>query len=227
MNRILTVLDGIPFGKRYFEVGILLRNSLLVSSMMFNCEALYNVTDAELNLLETIDLLLLRQLLHAPMGTPKEMLFLELGVIPFREIVRERRLNFLHYIVHEDPNSLLHRFFQTQLKNKTKKDWATTVLNDLEKLDMKELTMENIMRMKKSTFKNMVKQKIEEKAFEDLENKKSSHSKVEKLEHNILRIQKYLQPSKIQISKEEAQLIFKLRCRVTEAKVNLKCSMGV
>ena len=82
---------------------------------------------------------------------------------------------------------------------------------------MKHLTM----RMKKSTFINMVKQKIEEKTFEDLEKKKSVY-KVEKMEHNILRIQKYLQPSKIQINKEEAQVIFKLRCRVTEAKVNLK-----
>ena len=32
----------------------------------------------------------------------------------------------------------------------------------------------------------------------------------------------FLQPNKIQITKEEAQLIVKLRCRVTEAKVNLK-----
>jgi hypothetical protein len=40
--------------------------------------------------------------------------------------------------------------------------------------------------------------------------------------NSILRIQKYLQPSKIQINKEEAQLIFKLQCRFTEAKGNLK-----
>ena len=60
------------------------------------------------------------------------------------------------------------------------------------------------------------------KTVEGLEKKKSPHSKVEKVEHNILRIQKYLQPSKLKINKEEDQLIFKLRCRVTEAKVNLK-----
>ena len=35
-------------------------------------------------------------------------------------------------------------------------------------------------------------------------------------------MQKYLQPNKSKMSKEEAQLIFKLRCRVTETKVNLK-----
>ena len=95
VNKIVTVLDGIPFGKQYFEVGILLRNSLLVSSMLFNCEAWYNLTSAELALLETIDTQFLRQLLQAPKGTPKEMLILELGCKPFRDIIRERRLGFV------------------------------------------------------------------------------------------------------------------------------------
>ena len=95
VNKILTVLDGIPFGKHYFEVGMFLRNSLLVSSMLFNAEAWYNLTNAELDLLETVDLLLLRQLLKAPRGTPKEMLYLELGCIPFREIIRERRMGII------------------------------------------------------------------------------------------------------------------------------------
>ena len=35
-------------------------------------------------------------------------------------------------------------------------------------------------------------------------------------------MQKYLKPNKSKMSKEEAQLVFKLRCRVTETKVNLK-----
>ena len=129
VNKILTMLDGIPFGKQYFEVGIILRDSLLVSSILFNSEAWYNLTSAELDLLETIDLLLLRQLLKAPKGTPKEMLFLELGCIPLREIIRERRLGFLHYILNEDPKSMVHRFFKSQMKNKTKKDWVNTVLD--------------------------------------------------------------------------------------------------
>ena len=68
MNKIMTMLEGIPFGKHYFEVGIILRNSLLVSSMLFNSEAWYNITKAELDLFETIDLLLLQQLLNAPKG---------------------------------------------------------------------------------------------------------------------------------------------------------------
>ena len=116
VSKILTMLDGIPFGKHYFEVGILLRDSLLVSSMLFNADAWYNLTSTELDLLETIDVSLLKQLLKAPKGTPTEMLYLELGCIPFREIVREKRLRFLHYILNNDPKSMIHRFFITQMK---------------------------------------------------------------------------------------------------------------
>ena len=39
-NRIISIIDGIPFGDFYFEVAMILRNSLLVSSMLSNSEAL-------------------------------------------------------------------------------------------------------------------------------------------------------------------------------------------
>ena len=99
VRKILTILDGIPFGKYHFEAGVILRNSLLVSSVLFNSEVWYNITNSELELLETVDLMLLRGILKAPKSTPKEMLFLELGLVPFREIIRKRRLGFLHYIL--------------------------------------------------------------------------------------------------------------------------------
>ena len=44
VTKILTMLEGIPFGQHYFEVGILLRDSLLVSSILFNAEAWYNLS---------------------------------------------------------------------------------------------------------------------------------------------------------------------------------------
>ena len=222
VNKILTMLDGIPFGKHYFEVGVILRNSLLVSSMLFNCEAWYNITRAELDLFETVDLFLLRSLLKAPKGTPKEMLFLELGCIPFREIIRERRQKNLHSILNEDEKSMVSRFFHAQQKNPTKKDWVTTVMDDLEYLDMKNLSMEEIRKMKKTSFMKIIKEKNQIKVFEKLTKEKLSHSKVKHVEHNCIIIQKYLLPNSMIMKKEEAQLIFHLRCRVTEVKNNLK-----
>ena len=132
VNKILNMLDGIPFGKYYFEVGVLLRDSLLVRIILFKSEAWYNLINAELDLIETIDVSLLRSLLHAPKGTTKEILYLELGCIPFRDIIRKRRLNFLYYILKEDDKSIVNIFFQAKLKNPTEKDWLTTVKKDLE-----------------------------------------------------------------------------------------------
>ena len=72
VNNIMTYLEGIPFGKFYFQIEVILRNSLLVSSMLFNSEAWYDVTNAELELLETVDLLLLRRIVNAPDYTPNK-----------------------------------------------------------------------------------------------------------------------------------------------------------
>ena len=46
--------------------------------------------------------------------------------------------------------------------NPTKKDWVSTVKKDLEDLDL-NVTFEDIKVMKKSSFKNMLKQSIEKK----------------------------------------------------------------
>ena len=159
VNRILMMLNGIPFGRQYFRVGIILRNSLLASSILFNSEAWYNVTSSELELLESIDLSFLRQLLKAPKGTPKEMFYLELGILPFREIVRGRRLNFFHKILNEERNSLVSNFLNAQLKYKTKKDWISTVLEDFKYLELEHVTMEVLKSMKKNMFRKLIKQK--------------------------------------------------------------------
>ena len=61
----MTILESIPFGNHYVGLRIL-RNSLLTSCMLSNSEAWYNITKAELSLLETVDVMLLRKILNAP-----------------------------------------------------------------------------------------------------------------------------------------------------------------
>ena len=70
------------------------------------------------------------------------MLFLELGCIPLREIIRGKLLNFLHYILKEESNSMIYKVFQSQMKDRTEKDWVTTVIEDLKELDL-DINMED------------------------------------------------------------------------------------
>ena len=219
VRNILTMLDGIPFGKYHFEAGVILRNTLLASSMLFNSEVWYNVTNSELELLETVDLLLLRGILKAPKSTPKEMLFLELGVVPFREMIRRRRLGFLHYILTEDKNSMIFKFFESQRKNRSSKDWVTTVLEDMKKLNL-NLSFEEIGSMKKYMFLRIIKRKTEHEAMKYLEKLKEKHSKVKLLKHPVLKMQKYLMPNDINMKNEDGQNIFRLRSKMTAVKMN-------
>ena len=55
--------------------------------------------------------------IYKSMSTPKEMLYLELGIVPIRFIIKMRRLNFLQYILQEDENCLIHTFLKAQLEN--------------------------------------------------------------------------------------------------------------
>ena len=221
ISRILTLIEGIPFGEFYFEVAMILRESLLISSMLFNSETWYNVTKPEIELLETVDLQFLRQVLKTPKSTPKEMLFLETGCVPFREIIRKRRILFLHYILNENEDSLIKKFLMKQKESKKSKDWINQVLSDIKELNL-EVDFEDIRKMQKSRLKIMLNEAIKMKAFVDLAQKKEMHSKVMEIKHERLEMQKYLKSTNFKIKIEEKQEIFKMRSRVSDVKMNFK-----
>jgi hypothetical protein len=137
-------------------------------------------------------------------------MFLELGVVPFREIIRQRRLGFLFYILHENQGSMIHRFFESQRKNKSSKDWVTTILRDIKELNL-DMEIEDIRRMKKDFFMNTVKRKVQHKTLKDLENLKEKHSKTKHLKHPVLKMQDYLKPGNMKSTKDECQLITALK----------------
>ena len=114
LKGIQNILEGIHFGKLYYQVAILLRNSFLVSSLLCNSENWCNLTNLELDLLETVDVMFLRNIFKSPKSTPKEMLFLELGISPLREIIRKRRLTFLQYILKQGKRSMIFKVLEKQ-----------------------------------------------------------------------------------------------------------------
>ena len=82
------------------------------------------------------------------------------------------------------------------------------------------VSFEEIGSMKKSMFLNIIKRKTEHEALKYLEKLKEKHSKVKLLKHPVLKMQKYLMPNDIKMKIEDCQGIFKLRSRVTAAKIN-------
>ena len=123
----MTILEDICVGNFQFEIAVILMNSLLINGIITISEAWYDIKASELETLEKVDEALLRKVLEAPSSTPKEMLYLEVGLLPIRFIILSRRLNFLHDILNENSESLIYRFFAAQRANPVKNDWSDTV----------------------------------------------------------------------------------------------------
>ena len=147
------------------------------------------------------------------------MLFLEMGVLPLREIIRQRRLSFLKYILDQDANSILFQVFEKQCESRTKKDWVSTVIRDLEELGI-NVNFVDIQQTNKQKWKSITKQYIKEYTFTKLKEKQQKHSKVKDINYSRFEMQDYLAPSNEKINKKTSLLIFKLRSIMVKVKVN-------
>ena len=108
MNEISALLVEIMKGSKHFELATVeIRNSCLVISMIFNCEAWYKLTLKQIKLLEREDEHLMRKVLCCLSKTPKKFMYLELGWLLLRFIIQPRRLNFLKYIINQRETSLV------------------------------------------------------------------------------------------------------------------------
>ena len=190
-----------------------------MSTLLSNCESWYNLTKAEIEELESVDEILLQKILETPCSTPKEMLFLELGIIPVRFVIIQRRLSFLHYILNEDKKSLIYSFLQEQILNPSRGDWINTVKDNLEALEI-DLELDEIEEISKEQFKTIVDSAVEELAFQYLLKLKAKHSKVVHIEYKSLELQKYLAPNNL--STQQVKFIFQARSRMIDIRANFE-----
>ena len=117
MTEIIDTLETISFGVHYFRIFCLLRESLFVNGTLTNAEIWYGLDSKSLKGLEDIDRMMIRKAFQCPSSTPAEACHLELGLLPLECIVKERRVNYLHYILTSDPSKMLYKFFVAQWEN--------------------------------------------------------------------------------------------------------------
>ena len=175
----------------HFELGVTLRKAMLISSLLTNSEAWYGLKVSEIESLESVDEQYMRGLLNANRMTNKALLYLELGVVPIRYIIKARRLNFLHYILSQKEESLIKQVFNEQWKTSSKNDWTEQIKQDIKDLNINK-GLEDIKGMTKTKFKELVKEKTELEALKYLKSK--IKTKGEEIAYNILEMQDYLRP---------------------------------
>ena len=208
---ICSMLDNMCLGPYMVQKAVVLRNSMLVGTLLTCSEAWYNVSEAELGQLEQVDKSLWTSILEVARTVPYDLVCLELGIEPIRYIVMRRRLIYLQHILRQKETSLVKNFFKTQLATLKKKDWGTTVKEDLKHLNI-EIPIEEIEHLPKATYIKLIKKKIYQKSFEYLLDKRNTRNgKGMQMCYQKLEIQNYLSSEDIDITNHERKLIFQLR----------------
>ena len=94
VTKVLNILEKVTLGSHYYKTAILLRESIFLSALLTNAECWHNLTMSQINQLEAVDKLLLRKILKTQISTATESLYLELGILRIRTIIKARRLKF-------------------------------------------------------------------------------------------------------------------------------------
>ena len=208
-NKVIQMLEHMPAGIFQFEVAVILRNAYLISSMLCSSEVWYGVTQEEYEDLEKIDIMLFKNLVECSSSVPSELVFLEFGLVPIKQIIQMRRCLFLHHILEQNENSLLFKFFMAQLKNSKQGDWASQVLQDLEDFNI-DLQIEEIQNMSKVKFKLIVKDCGTKFAFDRLmekkEARKSQNARGKNIKYSELKMASYLTSENIDSTIEEKKV---------------------
>ena len=217
--QIMSILEAVSLGHHLFEIAMILRESIFINGILFNSEVWYSLTKNQIKKLEDVDKLLLRRFLHAPISTPCEALYLELGAIPISFILQARRLMFLHYLLELDREEMVSQFFYAQWHDPCKNDWTVTVQNDLRDYGI-QIDLEEIKSMPKNQFKTLVKHKCRTLAFDHLTRSKLTHSKMSNLNYEEYKMQFYFLDKAFHSG--DARMLFRFRTRMIHVKNNYK-----
>ena len=218
ISKIMNILENTFFGSFYFEVGLVLRNAFLLSSIIFASEVWVNVKKSEIKKLQQIDENLLRKLVGARRGCPIELLYLIFGLQPIKFILQMRRIMFLHYILQQEKESILSKVFYAMVEKPVKNDWVSTVTNDLIELNI-NLSLVQIKQLNKDKFRKIVKEKSRYESFRFLKKEQQKHSKSKPFNFNSYEVQDYFLPD-IKISNEEKKFLFAMQSSMIEIKGN-------
>ena len=113
----------------------------------------------------------------------------------------------------EDEQTKISKFFTLQLQHPTQGDWASTCQKDLQKLNISQ-TLEEIRKMPKRTFQNILQKSIKENALTYLFKKRGS--KGSEIKYKALEMADYLLPYNHMLKIEEKQRIFSIRNKMVE-----------
>ena len=84
VSQIMSLVDQVTLGHYFFEVLLILRDSMFVSKLLLNAEVWYNISKRNYTRLEEIYNIFWRKSLNVIRTVPKESLYITTGKVPLK-----------------------------------------------------------------------------------------------------------------------------------------------
>ena len=134
---------------------------MLINGIFCNSEVLYGLNQKHIEMLESVDKYFWRKVFRCPFSTPTEIFFMETNSTPFRFVLVTRRLMYYWNILQMDESELVKRVFIAQKISSCRNDWVIQISEDLKVCNI-SYNEEELRKMKRFTYKKLIKQKVRE-----------------------------------------------------------------
>ena len=215
ISQIFGVMHEISLGQNFIEIGLAMREAVLLSKMLLSSESWHKVFQYQVEKLEEVDRAFFRKLLNSHSKTGVEFFYSETASLSIKLKISMRRLLYWWNIIHVDKSEMIYRVYRAQKLSPVCGDWVTLLERDKAQFGV-SLSDEDIQKISQFKFKNFIKKKAQELMVENLKKMQSKNSKSKQLEVEDFSISQYLLDARF--SKEEREILFKLRSKTIQNK---------
>ena len=142
-------------------------------------------------------------------------MYLELGILPVKYVIMEKRLKFLRYILNEDMSSMIRQVYETLKLDSRKGDFVYLIKQDMEDLDL-DLTEEEIQICTKIQWTKFIHERVKYFALFSLTEENKHKSKTKHIKFETLTMRKSLEKNQ---NTSIPKIIFSVRSGTMDIKI--------
>ena len=129
-----------------------MRDCLLLGGLLTNAESWINLNKQNIDALERPDTQLLKRLLSTSGNPCKSFMMLEVGIIPVKFVIMQKRIIFLQYILKQSMDTMIRKVYNTTKEDSRKGDFVNLTEPDKQELEI-DFSDEEIKSISKWRFK--------------------------------------------------------------------------
>ena len=204
-------------GFQMYDIAKLLHQAMFLNGSLVNMETWPHFTIDRVMKFERAEQGLFRKILSAHSKTPIESLYLELGIIPFRYRLMERRILYAHLVFNRDDDEITKKIMMVQKEEQLPGDFYTQLYNDLLTLG---ITEGEVSSSDKYNLETKTKNRTKEHAYNYLIGLAKGHSKINEKMYEDMNGMPHLNDPRF--TPDLINLLFKFRTRMFNVRNNFR-----